>query len=97
MDEEFKDEYQEEYTRLVFLGKLISELTEPSSGKIDMESFSERCEFQMENNGDLLEIRRQQSGRGDSQVDGEERHNKGQGRQHQVEALAPGRPHVAFT
>jgi hypothetical protein len=56
MDEEFEDEYQEEYTRLVFLGKLISDLTEPSSGKIDIESFRERCEFQMENNGDLLEI-----------------------------------------
>ena len=56
IEEEFKDEYQEEYTRLVFLGKLISELTEPSSGKIDMEAFSERCEFQMERNGDLLEI-----------------------------------------
>ena len=56
IEEEFKDEYEEEYTRLVFLGKLISDLTEPSLGKIDMEAFSERCEFQMENNGDLLEI-----------------------------------------
>jgi hypothetical protein len=56
LSEEFKDEYDEEYTRLVLLGKLISELTEPSSGKIDMEEFSERCEFQMENSGDLLEI-----------------------------------------
>lgn len=56
IEEEFKDEYPEEYARLVFLDKLISELTEPSSGKIDMEAFSERCEFQMESNGDLLEI-----------------------------------------
>ena len=56
IEEEFKEEYDEEYTRLVFLGKLISDLTEPSSGKIDMEAFSERCEFQMENSGDLLEI-----------------------------------------
>ncbi len=56
LSEEFKDEYDEEYTRLVLLGKLISELTEPSTGKIDMEQFSERCEFQMENSGDLLEI-----------------------------------------
>jgi uncharacterized protein YhdP len=41
---------------LVFLGKLISDLTEPSPGKMDMKAFSERCEFQMEKNGDLLEI-----------------------------------------
>ncbi len=46
IEDEFKDEYDdEEYTCLVFLGKLISELIEPSSGKIDMETFSERCEF----------------------------------------------------
>ena len=56
IEDEFKEEYDEEYTRLVFLGKLISDLTEPSPGKIDMEAFSERCEFKMENNGDLLEI-----------------------------------------
>ena len=56
IDEEFKEEYDEEYARLVFLGKLISELAEPTSGKIDMEAFSERCEFQLENSGDLLEI-----------------------------------------
>ncbi len=56
MDDDFEDEYQEEYTRLVFLGKLVSDLAEPSSGKIDMETFSEKCEFKMENNGNLLEI-----------------------------------------
>ncbi len=56
MDEEFEDDYHDEYMRLIFLGKLISDLTEPSPGKIDMKAFSERCEFQMENNGDLLEI-----------------------------------------
>jgi len=56
MGEEFEDEYHDEYMLLVFLGKLISDLTEPSPGKMDMKAFSERCEFQMENNGDLLEI-----------------------------------------
>jgi hypothetical protein len=56
MDEEFEDEYHDEYMLLVFLGKLISDLTEPSPGKMDMKAFSERCEFQMEKNGDLLEI-----------------------------------------
>jgi hypothetical protein len=57
LNEEFKDEYAEEHTRLILLGKIISNLTEPFSGKIDIEAFSERCEFQMENNGDLLEIK----------------------------------------
>jgi hypothetical protein len=56
VNEEFKEEYREEYSRLFFMGKLIDALTEPSSGKMDMETFAERCEFQMENNGDLLEI-----------------------------------------
>jgi hypothetical protein len=56
LNEEFKDEYPKEHTRLILLGKIISNLTEPFSGKIDMEAFSERCEFQMEHNGDLLEI-----------------------------------------
>jgi hypothetical protein len=56
IDKEFKEEYDEEYSHLFFLGKLIDELTEPSSGKIDMEAFSERCEFQMEKNGNLLEV-----------------------------------------
>jgi RNA binding exosome subunit len=56
LDKEFKDEYEEEYSRLFFLGKLISELAEPYSVKIDMKLFSERCELQMENNGNLLKI-----------------------------------------
>ncbi|HUS76735.1 MAG TPA: hypothetical protein VMY43_12120 [Methanothrix sp.] len=56
LDEEFEDEYEKEYMRLVFLGKLITDLKEPSSGKIDMEAFRERCEFEMEKSGDLLEI-----------------------------------------
>lgn len=54
--EEFEEEYHEEYARLFFLGKLISELAEPLSGKVNMETFIERCQFQMENKGNLLEI-----------------------------------------
>jgi hypothetical protein len=57
LEEEFEEEYDEEYTRLIFLGKLISDLTEPSSGKIDMKAFSERCDFETENSGDLLELK----------------------------------------
>jgi hypothetical protein len=56
LDDEFEDLYEKEYMSLVLLGKLISELEEPSSAKMDMEAFRERCEFEMENNGDLLEI-----------------------------------------
>jgi len=56
LDDEFEDEYEREYMRLVFLGKLISDLKEPSPGKVDWEAFRERCEFEMEKNGDLLEI-----------------------------------------
>jgi RNA binding exosome subunit len=56
LDEEFAEEYWNEYSRLVFLAKLIESLTERSSGKMDMETFSERCELQIENNGNLLEI-----------------------------------------
>ena len=62
LDDEFEDLYKKEYMRLVLLGKLISELEEPSSGKMDMEAFRERCEFEMENNGDLLEIDGSKSG-----------------------------------
>ncbi|MCX6672534.1 MAG: hypothetical protein NTY37_02010 [Methanothrix sp.] len=43
--------------RLVFLGKLISDLKEPSPEKVDLEDFRERCEFDMEKDGDLLEIK----------------------------------------
>ena len=56
LDYEFEDEYEREYLSLVFLGKLISDLKESSPGKVDLEAFRERCEFDMERNGDLLEI-----------------------------------------
>jgi hypothetical protein len=56
LDEEFEEEYDEKYMRLVFLGKLISDLKEPTSGWLSMEDFRKRCKFEMENDGDLLEI-----------------------------------------
>jgi hypothetical protein len=56
VDVEFKKEYPEDYARLSFLGRLIAKLMEPSPGKIDMEAFSEKCELQMESNGNLLEL-----------------------------------------
>lgn len=39
-----------------FLGKLIADLKGPSPGKVELEAFRERCEFEMEKSGDLLEI-----------------------------------------
>ena len=56
LDEEFEAEHPNEFQRLFFLGKLISELKEPSSEKIDMESFRKKCQFVMEKKGDILEI-----------------------------------------
>jgi hypothetical protein len=56
LDDEFEDEYEREYMSLVFLGKLISDLKESSPGKVDLEAFRERCQFDMEKKGDLLEI-----------------------------------------
>jgi hypothetical protein len=48
IDDRFEEDYHEEYARLFFLGKLISELAEPSSGKVNMEAFAERS---LEKNG----------------------------------------------
>ncbi|MDD2755944.1 MAG: hypothetical protein PHS80_10500 [Methanothrix sp.] len=56
MDDDFEDEYEREYLSLFFLGRLIFDLKEPSPGKVDLEAFRERCQFDMEKKGDLLEI-----------------------------------------
>ena len=56
MDEEFEEEFPEEYMRLVFVGKLISDLKEPASGWMSMEDFQKRCRVEMDDDGDLLEI-----------------------------------------
>jgi hypothetical protein len=56
LDDDFEDEYHKEFLSLFFLGKLINELKEPSPGKVDLEAFQERCVFDMERKGDLLEI-----------------------------------------
>ncbi len=56
LEEEFEEEYENEFQRLFFLGKLISELEEPSPEKMDMESFRNKCQFAMEKKGDIIEI-----------------------------------------
>jgi hypothetical protein len=56
MDEEFEEDFPEEYMRLVFVGKLISDLKEPASGWMSMEDFQKRCRVEMDEDGNLLEI-----------------------------------------
>ncbi len=56
LGEDFEEEYESEFQRLFFLGKLISDLKEPSSEKMDMESFRNKCQFAMERKKDILEI-----------------------------------------
>lgn len=56
LGEDFEEEYENEFQQLFFLGKLISDLKEPSSEKMDMESFRNRCQFAMERKKDILEI-----------------------------------------
>ena len=56
LEEEFEEEYENEFQRLFFLGKLFSELEEPSPEKMDMESFRNKCQFAMERKGDIIEI-----------------------------------------
>jgi hypothetical protein len=56
INEEFRDKYPEEYFKIIFLEKLISNLVETSSGKMDMESFSEKCGFQIDDEGNILVV-----------------------------------------
>jgi len=56
IDDEFKEEYGEEFFKISNLGKLISGLAEPFSGKMDMKSLSERCNFQSEDDGNILKV-----------------------------------------
>jgi hypothetical protein len=57
IDEEFEDSYPEEFFKIRALGILIKDLAEEASpGKIGMESFAERCDLELENQGNLLSI-----------------------------------------
>jgi hypothetical protein len=57
LDEEFQESYPEEFLKIMALGILITDLVEdPSSGKIDLEAFSKRCELDLEKEGDILSI-----------------------------------------
>jgi hypothetical protein len=57
LDEEFEDSYPEEFFKIRALGILIKHLVErPSPGKIDRDAFAERCDVELEKEGNILEI-----------------------------------------
>lgn len=57
LSEEFQESYPEEFLQLAGLGMLIKDLTEePSPGKIDMQTFLERLDMEMEREGDILTV-----------------------------------------
>lgn len=57
LDEDFEDGYPEEYFKIRAMGILIKSLVEkPFPGKIDMESFADRCELELEKDGNILAI-----------------------------------------
>jgi len=57
LDEEFQEDYSEEFLQIMALGILITDLVEnSSSGKIDLEAFAERCELDLEKEGNILSI-----------------------------------------
>lgn len=56
LDEVFKEEYDEEFFNIDYLAEVIFNLMESSSGKMDMETFSEKCEIQMEHKGNILAV-----------------------------------------
>lgn len=57
LDEEFQESYPEEFLKIMALGILITDLVEDSSpGKIDLETFAERCEMDLEKEGNILSI-----------------------------------------
>jgi hypothetical protein len=57
LDDEFQEDYPDEYLQIMALGLLITDLVEePSTGKIEMQAFADRCDLEMENDGDILKI-----------------------------------------
>jgi len=56
LDEVFKEEYDEEFFNIDYLAEVIFNLMESSSGKMDMETFTEKCEIQMEHKGNTLTV-----------------------------------------
>jgi hypothetical protein len=57
LDEEFQESYPREFLKIMALGILITDLVEDSPpGKINLQAFAERCEMDLEKEGDILSI-----------------------------------------
>jgi len=57
LDEAFGESYPEEFLQIMGLGILIKDLVEdPSPGKIDMQTFLDRLDLEMEKEGEILTI-----------------------------------------
>ncbi len=57
LDEDFEDSYPEEFFKIRAMGILIKSLVnEPSPGKIDMDAFAERCDLELDREGNILSI-----------------------------------------
>lgn len=56
LDDDFRDEYPTEYSRLNFLAKIVGSLEDGTQGKEDMDSFCERSQMKMEIKGNILEL-----------------------------------------
>jgi hypothetical protein len=56
LDDEFREEYDEELFKIEYLANIISKLMKSSSGKMGAETFYERCTFQLEDEGNILEV-----------------------------------------
>jgi hypothetical protein len=57
LNDEFQESYPEEFLQLMGLGILIKDLVEdPSPGKIDMQTFLERLDLEMEREGEILTV-----------------------------------------
>jgi hypothetical protein len=57
LDDQFEEEFPEEYLQIMALGLLVTDLVEePSFGKIEMQDFIDRCDLEMEKEGDILNI-----------------------------------------
>lgn len=57
IDEDFEESYPEEFFNIRALGILIRHLVEePSPGKIDMDAFTDRCDLELEKDGNILSI-----------------------------------------
>jgi hypothetical protein len=56
LDEEFKELYDEEFLKINYMADIISNLMESSSGKTEIEKFSQECAFKMSDDGDRLVV-----------------------------------------